>query len=118
MLKGGNSSNTGNLTINPLATAGTQGSTAFYGEQGNFANSGDITVNTPNNTKNRAVLLKGVNNSNAINFTNTGNISIQGKGNIAVYGEGKYIFNHEKNTAGTNKINVGSNAIGIYAKEL
>jgi len=117
MLKGGDSSNSGNLIINPLTTAGAQKSTAFYGEQGNFANSGNITVNTPNNTGNIGVLLKGSNTATPINFTNTGNISVQGEGNIGVYGEGKYTFNHEKNATGTNKISVGSDAIGIYAKE-
>ena len=116
MLKGGDSSNSGNLIVNSLTAAGVQKSTAFYGEQGNFANSGNITVNTPANTGNIGVLLKGPNTATPINFTNTGNISVQGGGNIGVYGEGKYTFNHEKNTAGTNKINVGSDAIGIYAK--
>ena len=116
MLKGGDSSNSGDLIVNPLTAGGVQKSTAFYGEQGNFANSGNITVNTPANTGNIGVLLKGSNTATPINFTNTGNISVQGGGNIGVYGEGKYTFNHEKNTAGTNKINVGSDAIGIYAK--
>ena len=117
MLKGGDSSNSGDLIVNPLTASGAQKSTAFYGEQGNFANSGNITVNTPANTGNIGVLLKGPNTATPINFTNTGNISVQGGGNIGVYGEGKYTFNHEKNTAGTNKISVGSDAIGIYAKE-
>ena len=117
MLKGGDSSNSGDLIVNPLTAGGAQKSTAFYGEQGNFANSGNITVNTPANTGNIGVLLKGPNTATPINFTNTGNISVQGGGNIGVYGEGKYTFNHEKNTAGTNKISVGSDAIGIYAKE-
>jgi len=117
MLKGGDSSNSGDLIVNPLTASGAQKSTAFYGEQGNFANSGNITVNTPANTGNIGVLLKGPNTATPINFTNTGNISVQGEGNIGVYGEGTYTFNHEKNTAGTNKISVGSDAIGIYAKE-
>ena len=117
MLKGGDSSNSGDLIVNPLTATGAQSSTAFYGEQGNFANSGNITVNTPANTGNIGVLLKGPDTATPINFKNTGNISVQGKGNIGVYGEGKYTFNHEKNTAGTNKISVGSDAIGIYAKE-
>ena len=116
MLKGGNSSNSGNLIVNPLTAGVAQKSTAFYGEEGNFANSGNITVNTPNNTENIGVLLKGPNTATPINFINTGNISVQGEGNIGVYGEGKYTFNHEKNATGTNKISVGSDAIGIYAK--
>ena len=117
MLKGGDSSNSGNLIVNSLTAAGVQKSTAFYGEQGNFANSGNITVNTPANTGNIGVLLKGSNTTTPINFTNKGNISVQGEGNIGVYGEGKYTFNHVKNATGTNKISVGSDAIGIYAKE-
>ena len=118
MLKGGDSSNSGDLIVNPLTAAGAQSSTAFYGEQGNFANSGNITVNTPANTGNIGVLLKGPNTATTpINFINKGNISVQGEENIGVYGEGTYTFNHEKNTAGTNKISVGSDAIGIYAKE-
>ena len=126
MLKGGDSSNSGDLIVNPLTAPVApapvapapvaQSSTAFYGEQGNFANSGNITVNTPADTGNIGVLLKGPNTATPINFTNTGNISVQGGGNIGVYGEGKYTFNHEKNTAGTNKISVGTNAVGIYAK--
>ena len=120
MLKGGNSSNSGSLIVNPLTAAtGVQGSTAFYGEQGNFTNSGDITVNTPSNTENRAVLLKGVNSDTTkpIEFTNTASIYIQGAGNIAVYAEGNSKFNHNVNTPATNKISVGDGSIGVYTKK-
>ena len=120
MLKGGNSSNSGSLIVNPLTAAtGVQGSTAFYGEQGNFTNSGDITVNTPSNTENRAVLLKGVNSDTTkpIEFTNTASIYIQGAGNIAVYAEGNAKFNHNVNTPATNKISVGDGSIGVYTKK-
>ena len=121
LLKGGDSSNEGgNLIVKPLATAGAQGSTAFYGEQGKFTNSGDITVNTPNNTGNRAVLLKGVNSDSTkpIEFTNTASISVQGKGNIGVYAEGNAKFNHNENgTPATNKISVGDGSIGVYVKK-
>ena len=117
MLKGGDSSNSGRLIVNPLATPVVQGSTAFYGEQGNFTNSGDITVNTPNNTGNRGILLKGA-NATPINFTNTGNISIQGAGNIGVYAEGNSKFTHNVNaTPATNKISVGDGSIGVYTKK-
>ena len=117
MLKGGDSSNSGSLIVNPLATPVAQGSTAFYGEQGNFTNSGDITVNTPNNTGNRGILLKGA-NATPINFTNTGDISIQGAGNIAVYAEGNSKFTHNVNvTPATNKISVGDGSIGVYTKK-
>ena len=116
MLKGGDSSNSGRLIVNPLATPVVQGSTAFYGEQGNFTNSGDITVNTPNNTGNRGILLKGA-NATPINFTNTGNISIQGAGNIGVYAEGNSKFTHNVNAPATNKISVGDGSIGVYTKK-
>ena len=126
-LKGGNSKNTGNIivkensifpeitNINDLSKQFEQNSVGFYGEQDEFSNEGTIAVSTPNRTRNKSVLLKG--NSNGITFNNKGDISVNGRNNIAVYGEGKYIFNHEKNTSGTNKISVGSDAIGIYAKD-
>ena len=121
LLKGGDSSNEGgNLIVNPLTTPGAQGSTAFYGEQGKFTNSGNITVNTPNNTGNRAVLLKGVNSDSTkpIEFTNTASISVQGKGNIAVYAEGNAKFNHDVNASpATNKVSVGDGSIGFYVKK-
>ena len=110
LLKGGNSENTGSITVGGTA----ENSIGFYGEQDKFTNKGTIAVNTPSKTGNKAVLLKG--NTNGINFDNTGTISVEGNSNIGVYAEGKYTFNHEKNAAGDNKISVGSNAIGIYAK--
>ena len=110
LLKGGDSENTGSITVGEPA----ENSIGFYGEQDKFTNKGTIAVNTPNKTGNKAVLLKG--NTNGINFDNTGTISVEGNSNIGVYAEGKYTFNHEKNAAGDNKISVGSNAIGIYAK--
>ena len=110
LLKGGDSENTGSITVGEPA----ENSIGFYGEQDKFTNKGTIAVNTPNKTGNKAVLLKG--NTTGINFDNTGNISVEGNSNIGVYAEGKYTFNHEKNAAGDNKISVGSNAIGIYAK--
>ena len=110
LLKGGDSENTGSITVGEPA----ENSIGFYGEQDKFTNKGTIAVNTPSKTGNKAVLLKG--NTNGINFENTGTISVEGNSNIGVYAEGKYTFNHEKNAAGDNKISVGSNAIGIYAK--
>ncbi|ATV68100.1 autotransporter-associated N-terminal domain-containing protein [Fusobacterium pseudoperiodonticum] len=110
LLKGGDSENTGSITVGEPA----ENSIGFYGEQDKFTNKGTIAVNTPNKTGNKAVLLKG--NTTGITFENTGNISVNGNSNIGVYAEGKYTFNHEKNAAGDNKISVGTNAIGIYAK--
>ena len=110
LLKGGNSENTGSITVGGTA----ENSIGFYGEQDKFTNKGTIAVNTPSKTGNKAVLLKG--NTNGINFDNTGTISVEGNSNIGVYADGKYTFNHEKNAAGDNKISVGTNAIGIYAK--
>ena len=131
LLKGGNSKNTGEITVkesdmtswHPLTGIInsqpqydlTQNSVGFYGEQDKFTNEGKISVNTPNRVGNKAILLKG--NATGITFDNKGDISVNGKNNIGVYAEGKYTFNHEKNTAGNNKIAVGSDAIGIYAKD-
>ena len=130
LLKGGNSKNTGEITVKESDITSwhpvtgivnsqpqydlTQNSVGFYGEQDKFTNEGTIAVDTPSRTGNKAILLKG--NATGITFDNKGDISVNGKNNIGVYAEGKYTFNHEKNTAGNNKISVGSNAIGIYAK--
>ena len=131
LLKGGNSKNTGEITVKESDLTSwhpvtgivnsqpqydlTQNSVGFYGEQDKFTNEGKISVNTPNRVGNKAILLKG--NATGITFDNKGDISVNGKNNIGVYAEGKYTFNHEKNTAGNNKIAVGANAIGIYAKD-
>ena len=131
LLKGGNSKNTGEITVKESDITSwhpvtgivnsqpqydlTQNSVGFYGEQDKFTNEGTIAVNTPNRIGNKAILLKG--NATGITFDNKGDISVNGKNNIGVYAEGKYTFNHEKNTAGNNKIAVGSDAIGIYAKD-
>ena len=129
LLKGGNSKNTGEITVKESDITSwhpvtgivnsqpqydlTQNSVGFYGEQDKFTNEGTIAVNTPNRVGNKAILLKG--NATGITFDNKGDISVSGKNNIGVYAEGKYTFTHEKN--GNNKIAVGSNAIGIYAKD-
>ena len=129
LLKGGNSKNTGEITVKESDITSwhpvtgivnsqpqydlTQNSVGFYGEQDKFTNEGTIAVNTPNRIGNKAILLKG--NATGITFDNKGDISVNGKNNIGVYAEGKYTFTHEKN--GNNKIAVGSDAIGIYAKD-
>ena len=131
LLQGGNSKNTGNIIVKESAISWhpvtgivnsqpqydlTQNSIGYFAQKSNFTNEGTIAVNTPNRSGNKAVLLKG-DSTSGTKFTNKGDISVQGSQNIGVYAEGKYTFNHEKNAAGTNKISVGSNAIGIYAKD-
>ena len=131
LLQGGNSKNTGNIIVRESAISWhpvtgivnsqpqydlTQNSIGYFAQKSNFTNEGTIAVNTPNRSGNKAVLLKG-DSTSGTKFTNKGDISVQGSQNIGVYAEGKYTFNHEKNAAGTNKISVGSNAIGIYAKD-
>ena len=131
LLQGGNSKNTGNIIVKESNISWhpvigivnsqpqydfSQNSIGYFAQKSNFTNEGTIAVNTPNRSGNKAVLLKG-DSKIGTNFTNKGDISVQGSQNIGVYAEGKYTFNHEKNAAGTNKISVGSNAIGIYAKD-
>ena len=131
LLQGGNSKNTGNIIVkesniswHPITgMVGSQpqydfsqNSIGYFAQKSNFTNEGTIAVNTPNRSGNKAVLLKG-DSKIGTNFTNKGDISVQGSQNIGVYAEGNYTFTHEKNAAGTNKISVGSNAIGIYAKD-
>ena len=131
LLQGGNSKNTGNIIVKESNISWhpvtgivnsqpqydfSQNSIGYFAQKSNFTNEGTIAVNTPNRSGNKAVLLKG-DSKIGTNFTNKGDISVQGSQNIGVYAEGNYTFNHEKNAAGTNKISVGSNAIGIYAKD-
>ena len=131
LLQGGDSKNTGNIIVKEsniswhpiIGMVGSQpqydfsqNSIGYFAQKSNFTNEGTIAVNTPNRSGNKAVLLKG-DSKIGTNFTNKGDISVQGSQNIGVYAEGNYTFNHEKNAAGTNKISVGSNAIGIYAKD-
>ena len=117
LIKGGNSKNTGTISIEGNA----ENSIGFYGKEDNFSNTGTIQV-TSAKSKNKAVVLDGANAGNKINFTNTGNIYINtkdnantnliGTGNIGVYAQGNYKFDHD-----AGKINVGTNAVGLYVKD-
>ena len=135
LLKGGNSKNAIVTDTGPTATTTTaigkievignsKKSTGFYGEQDNFTNEGDITVNTPGSSSNAgeniAVLLNG--NTKPIDFKNTGNISVSGKSNIGVYATGKSKFLHDKYTrpgeTASNKLKVENGSTGVYVKGL
>ena len=134
LLKGGNSKNaivtdigatTTTTAIGKIEVIGnSKKSTGFYGEQDNFTNEGDITVNTPGSSlnagENIAVLLNG--NTKPIDFKNTGNISVSGKSNIGVYATGKSKFLHDKYTrpreTASNKLKVENGSTGVYVKGL
>ena len=132
LLKGGNSKNaivtnigaTTTTAIGKIEVIGnSKKSTGFYGEQDNFTNEGDITVNTPGGLEageNIAVLLNG--NTKPIDFKNTGNISVSGKSNIGVYATGKSKFLHDKYTrpgeTASNKLKVENGSTGVYIKGL
>ena len=112
LLKGGNSKNTGTLKV----TGTSSGSAAFYGEQDNFTNKGDITVDA-SGSGNTGILLNGK-NATPISFTNTGNISVSGKGNIGLYATGKSIFSRPTGATTSDKISVKDGATGIYVENL
>ena len=117
LIKGGNSANKGTISVQGNA----EDSIGFYGKEDNFSNTGTIQV-TSAKSKNKAVVLDGANAGNKINFTNTGNIYVNtkdnantnliGTGNIGVYAQGNYKFDHD-----AGKINVGTNAVGLYVKD-
>ena len=112
VLKSGTGSNKG--TISVMGNAGntdTSPSLGFYGEKGTFTNEKEGTISSTGNFAN-AVALVGETIS-GISFTNNGKIKTTGKGNIGVYADGKYTFEHSGTDA---KISVGTNAVGIYAK--
>ena len=117
LIKGGNSANKGTISVQGNA----EDSIGFYGKEDNFSNTGTIQV-TSAKSKNKAVVLDGTDSKNKINFTNTGNIYVNtkdnantnliGTGNIGVYAQGNYKFDHD-----AGKLNVGTNAIGLYVKD-
>ena len=114
LLKGGNSKNTSTGTLKVIGTS--SGSAAFYGEQDNFTNEGDITVDTTG-SGNTGILLNGK-NTTPISFTNTANISVSGKGNIGLYATGKSIFSRPTGATTSDKISVKEGATGIYVENL
>jgi AT family autotransporter len=114
LLKGGNSKNTSTGTLKVTGTS--SGSAAFYGEQDNFTNEGDITVDATD-SGNTGILLNGK-NTTPITFTNTANISVSGKGNIGLYATGKSKFSRPTGATTTDKISVKEGATGIYVADL
>ena len=115
VMKKGAGSNSGKIDVvghsNNTTTGGFHGSLGFYGEKGTFTNTADGTISSSGNIA-HAVALVG-DTTDGITFNNAGKIETTGKGNIGVYADGKYTFDHDGNKA---TINVGTNALGIYAK--
>ena len=112
VLKSGTGSNKGTISVTGHATnTDTTPSLGFYGEKGTFTNEKEGTISSSGNYAN-AVALVG-NTTTGVTFDNKGKIETTGKGNIGVYADGKYTFNHSGTDA---KISVGTNAVGIYAK--
>ena len=113
VLKSGTGSNKGKIEVNGHS-GNTQAnpSLGFYGETGSFTNEADSGSISSSGNYAHAVALVG-NTATGTNFYNKGKIETTGKGNIGVYADGKYTFDHDGNKA---TINVGTNALGIYAK--
>ena len=112
VLKNGTGSNNGTISVTGnTGNTDTTPSLGFYGEKGTFTNEKEGTISSSGNYA-HAVALVG-NLATGITFNNKGKIETTGKGNIGVYADEKYTFSHEGNLA---KINVGTNALGIFAK--
>ena len=112
VLKSGTGSNKGTISVTGhAANTDTTPSLGFYGEKGTFTNEKEGTISSSGNYAN-AVALVG-NTTTGVVFNNKGKIKTEGKGNIGVYADGKYTFEHDGTDA---KISVGTNAVGIYAK--
>ena len=113
VLKSGTGSNKGKIEVSGHS-GNTQAnpSLGFYGEAGTFTNEADSGSISSSGNYAHAVALVG-NTTTGINFYNKGKIETTGKGNIGVYADGKYTFDHDGNKA---TINVGTNALGIFAK--
>ena len=112
VLKNGTGSNKGTISVtgDPGNTETTP-SLGFYGEKGTFTNEKEGTISSTGKFAN-AVALVG-NTASNLSFVNKGKIKTEGKGNIGVYADGKYTFEHSGTDA---KISVGTNAVGVYAK--
>ncbi|MBF1213332.1 MAG: autotransporter-associated N-terminal domain-containing protein [Fusobacterium periodonticum] len=112
VLKSGTGSNKGTISVTGnVGNTDTTPSLGFYGEKGTFTNEKEGTISSSGNYAN-AVALVG-NAATGVVFNNKGKIKTEGKGNIGVYADGKYTFEHNGTDA---KISVGTNAVGIYAK--
>ncbi|MDC7954276.1 autotransporter-associated N-terminal domain-containing protein [Fusobacterium simiae] len=115
VLQKGAGSNSGKINVvghnNNNTTGGFHGSLGFYGEKGTFTNTADGTISSSGNIAHAVALVGDA--TDGITFSNAGKIETTGKGNIGVYADDKYIFNHSGSNA---TINVGTNALGIYAK--
>ena len=112
VLKSGTGSNKGTISVTGnTGNTDTTPSLGFYGEKGTFTNEKEGTISSSGNYAN-AIALVG-NTTTGVTFDNKGKIETTGKGNIGVYADGKYTFNHSGTDA---KISVGTNAVGIYAK--
>ena len=112
VLKSGTGSNKGTISVTGnVGNTDTTPSLGFYGEKGTFTNEKEGTISSSGNYAN-AVALVG-NAATGVVFDNKGKIKTEGKGNIGVYADGKYTFEHDGTDA---KISVGTNAVGIYAK--
>ena len=112
VLKSGTGSNKGTISVTGnVGNTDTTPSLGFYGEKGTFTNEKEGTISSSGNYAN-AVALVG-NTATGVAFNNKGKIKTEGKGNIGVYADGKYTFEHDGTDA---KISVGTNAVGIYAK--
>ena len=112
VLKNGTGSNKGTISVTGnTGNTETTPSLGFYGEKGTFTNEKEGTISSTGKFAN-AVALVG-NTASNLSFVNKGKIKTEGKGNIGVYADGKYTFEHSGTDA---KISVGTNAVGIYAK--
>ena len=112
VLKSGTGSNKGTISVTGnVGNTDTTPSLGFYGEKDTFTNEKEGTISSSGNYAN-AVALVG-NAATGVVFNNKGKIKTEGKGNIGVYADGRYTFEHDGTDA---KISVGTNAVGIYAK--
>ena len=115
-LLSGKGTNAGTITVtghkdNTSSASKFKGSLGFYGEEGTFTNTNKGEISSSGNVAHAVALIGKA--ATGITFTNNGKINVTDKGNIGVYADGKYTFEH----SGTNaKISVGSDSIGIYAK--
>jgi len=121
LLKGGNSKNKGNITVNEdsffwpstTSTEYRQNSVGFYGEQDKFTNEGTIAVNTPNRIGNKAILLKGKDNTGNVNIKAPIELADSNGGTtIGIYSDGNANVKFEDDS----KLIVGKKAVGLFSQ--